>query len=129
VPPRVYFAAVILLVEDGAPVRYAFAQILRNHGHIVIEAADGLEALDLLEKYHIHLVVTDLVLPNLSGFHLVARIRSTWPDIPIVIMSAYFSEAAGQVLLEGKSEFIQKPIDSSVLLATVQRLLVSLSGS
>jgi CheY-like chemotaxis protein len=89
----------------------------------VIEAADGLEALDLLEKYHFHLVVTDLVLPNLSGFHLVARIRSTRPDIPIVIMSAYFSEAAAQVLLAGKSEFIQKPIDPPALVATVHRLV------
>ena len=113
----------ILLVEDEAPVRYAFAQILRNHGHVVIEAADGLEALDLLEKYHFHLVVTDLVMPNLSGFHLVARIRSTWPDTPIIIMSAYFSEAAGQVLLAGKSEFIQKPIDPPALVATVHRLV------
>ncbi|TMA83340.1 MAG: response regulator [Deltaproteobacteria bacterium] len=119
----------ILLVEDEAPARYAFARILRNQGHVVMEAADGLEALDVLEKYHFNLVITDLVMPNLNGFHLVARIRGKWPDTPILIMSAYFSEAAGQVLLEGKSEFIQKPIDSSVLLATVQRLLVSLSGS
>ena len=122
-PPRVYFAAVILLVEDEAPVRYAFAQILRNHGHVVMEAADGLEALDLLDKYHFHLVVTDLVMPNLNGFHLVARIRSTWPDTPIIITSAYFSEAAAQVLLAGKSEFIQKPIDPPALVATFHRLV------
>ena len=122
-PPRVYFAAVILLVEDEAPVRYAFARILRNQGHVVMEAADGLEALDLLEKHHFHLVITDLVMPNLSSFHLVARIRSTRPDIPIIIMSAYFSEAAAQVLLAGKSEFIQKPIDPPALVATVHRLV------
>jgi CheY-like chemotaxis protein len=113
----------ILLVEDEAPARHAFAQILRTQGHVVMEAADGLEALDLLEKYHFSLVITDLVMPNLNGFHLVARIRGTWPDTPILIMSAYFSEAAGQVLLEGKSEFIPKPIDSTTLIATVQRLL------
>jgi CheY-like chemotaxis protein len=113
----------ILLVEDEAPARYAFAQILRNQGYMVMEAADGLEALDRLEKYHFNLVITDLVMPNLNGFHLVARIRVSWPDTPILIMSAYFSEAAGQVLLEGKSEFIHKPIDSAALIATVQRLL------
>ncbi len=82
----------ILLVEDEALARHAFAQILRNHGHVVMEAADGLEALDLFEKYHFHLVVTDLVMPNLSGFHLVARIRTTWPDTSIIIMSAYFQD-------------------------------------
>ena len=59
----------ILLVEDEAPARYAFARILRNRGHVVMEAADGLEALDVLEKYHFNLVITDLVMPNLNGFH------------------------------------------------------------
>ena len=48
-----------------------------------MEAADGLEALDVLEKYHFNLVITDLVMPNLNGFHLVARIRGKWPDTPL----------------------------------------------
>jgi CheY-like chemotaxis protein len=112
----------ILLVEDEAISRYAFAQILRSVGHEVREAANGDEALTLLDKHPFDVVITDLVMPGLDGFALVARIRQKWPNTPIVLMSGYTAAYAAEAL-DGSTEFISKPIDPPVLVATVQRLL------
>ena len=113
----------ILLVEDEALARRAFAQILRFEGHEVMEAADGVEALILLEKYHFDLVITDLVMPNINGLSLIARIQVRWPKTAILLTSAYLTPEAAQVVLDGKPEFIHKPIDPPLLIETVQRLL------
>ena len=58
----------ILLVEDEAITRNAFADALRNESHEVIQAADGYQALFLLCKYHVDLIITDIVMPRLNGF-------------------------------------------------------------
>jgi CheY-like chemotaxis protein len=112
----------ILLVEDEAISRYALAQILRFHHHEVIEAADGIEALTLLDKYTFQLIITDLVMPRLDGFALVTQIRQKWPSMPIVLMSGYTTEYAAEAL-DRATEFRPKPIDLPALIATVQRLL------
>jgi two-component system, cell cycle sensor histidine kinase and response regulator CckA len=112
----------ILLVEDEAISRYAFAQILRSKGHEVVEAANGVEALTLLDKYTFNLIITDLVMPGLDGFALVAQIRQKLPNVPIVLISGYTAAYAAEAL-DGLTEFLAKPIDPPALIATVQRLL------
>jgi CheY-like chemotaxis protein len=112
----------ILLVEDEVITRYAFAQILRFEGHDVMEAADGFEALRLLDEHHFDIMITDLVMPRLDGFALVAETRLKWPNVRIVLMSGYVAEYAAPVL-DGSTEFLPKPIDPKLLVATVRRLL------
>jgi CheY-like chemotaxis protein len=114
---------VILLVENDSVNRYALARILRNEGHEVIEAADGDEALDLLEKSRFDLVITDLVMPKLNGFELVAQIRSKRFQVPIILISAFLSEEGGKIISGGNAEFMQKPVDPANLMAAVRRLL------
>ena len=118
----------ILLVEDEESARYIFAEILKNVGYEVIEAGDGLEALILLEEHQCDLVISDILMPKLNGYALAARIRSTWPNIPIVLMSAYLSEQTVKPFLNGAVDFIPKPIDSAALIATVQRLIPNVSS-
>jgi two-component system, OmpR family, copper resistance phosphate regulon response regulator CusR len=113
----------ILLVEDEPRSRYAFGKILRANGHEVIEAADGQEALKLLEQHNFDLVITDLVMPRLNGFLLAAQIRSTRPHMPVLLISGCFSEDAGRIISSGSAEFMHKPIDPPDLVAAVQRLL------
>lgn len=113
----------ILLVDDEAPARDAVAEILRDEGHVVTEAGDGLEALSLLDKNNFDLVISDILMPHLNGYGLLARIRVKWPTMPVVLTSRYLSQDAAKSLLNGKAEFIPKPIDQSELIATVQRLL------
>ena len=112
----------ILLVEDEAISRYAFAQVLRLNGHEVMEAADGVKALTLLDEYAFDLIISDLAMPRLDGFALVTRIREKWFDLPIVLLSGYTAQYAGEAL-DGSTEFLSKPIDPSALVATVERLL------
>jgi CheY-like chemotaxis protein len=113
----------ILLVEDEAIPRYAFARILRGEGHEVMEAADGEEALSLLGQHQIDLMITDLVMPRLDGFALTSETRQKWPNMPIIVMSGYVAQYAAEVLDGSTTEFLSKPIDPSILIATVQRLL------
>jgi CheY-like chemotaxis protein len=119
---------VILLVEDEAITRNAFADALRREGQQVVEA-DGMQALSFLDEWHFDLVITDLVMPRLNGFELVAQIRSKWPRMPILLISAYISQEGGKIISDGSAEFMHKPIDPPNLIATVQRLFHQPRGS
>jgi CheY-like chemotaxis protein len=112
----------ILLVEDEAITRNAFADALRNESHEVIQAADGDQALFLLCKYHVDLIITDVVMPRLNGFDLIGKIRAVCPDVPILIISAYASQYSEKIP-DKKAKFLKKPIDPPELIAAVQRLL------
>jgi len=113
----------ILLVEDDAASRYAFARLLRGQGYEVIEAGDGNEAVAFLDGFAIDLVITDMVLPKINGLHLVSLIQARRPGIPIVLMSGYLSERAGKIILDESADFFQKPVRPSALVRTVQRVL------
>jgi CheY-like chemotaxis protein len=115
----------ILLVEDESITRAYLADILRNDGYEVHEAQNGAEALELFESQHFDLVITDLVMPQLNGFKLTARVRSVSPRTPIILVTAYLSDHAGKTIVEGEAEFIGKPIEPEVLLATIHHLLYS----
>jgi CheY-like chemotaxis protein len=113
----------ILLVENDTISRNAFARLLRAQGHQVVEVTDGQEALEFLPKDNFDLVIADLVMPRVNGLELAAQIRRHWPVMPILLMSAYLSQNGAKIISDGVVEFIQKPIDPPVLIATVQRLL------
>ena len=116
----------ILLVEDEAISRYAFAQVLRFNGHEVMEAADGVKALTLLDEYAFDLVITELAMPGEDGFALVTRLREKWPKLPIVLISGY-TVRYGADAFDRLTEFLSKPIDPSALIAAVERLLPKLN--
>jgi CheY-like chemotaxis protein len=116
-------SARILLVEDESITRAYLADILRKDGYQVREARDGAEGVALFENDHFDVVVTDLVMPRLDGFKLTARVRSISPHIPVVLVTAYLSRQLGKVILEGEAEFVGKPVEPHVLLATIQHLL------
>jgi DNA-binding NtrC family response regulator len=115
----------ILLVDDDDGVRYALARILRNSGYEVMEAADGTEASALLHKSHFDLVISDIRMPSESGLVLAAHIYVKWRDTPVILISGHLSEEAGKYIAQGFAEFIHKPVDATVLIPTVQRLLSS----
>ena len=113
----------ILFVDDNAGSRQSFAMILRLHGHEVMEAANGTEALRILDSFQLELVITDFVMPNVNGFQLTAHIRQKWPHMPILLMSGYLSPEIAEIISGWSGvEFIPKPIDTPKLLAAVDRL-------
>jgi DNA-binding NtrC family response regulator len=114
---------VILLVEDDVICRTHFAETLRSYGYEVMEAGDGLQALALLAGSHCELVITDMVLPQLNGLSLIARIQAKWPKMPVIMVSGYLSQQAGNTIFDGKVDCLEKPFRPSALVAIVQRLV------
>ena len=116
----------ILLAEDETEVRELVREALRRGGYAVLEARDGEEALRLAENYGgtIHLLITDVVMPNLSGPELAARLRGSRPGLKIIYMSGY-SEfiAAGHGGISPFAHFLQKPFALEMLGRKVREVL------
>lgn len=115
----------ILVVDDEAGYRELLAKILAKAGYRVITAADGNEALTLLANSHFDLIISDIFMPNLNGYALAARIRAKDPNMPIILISGYLSPDSAKNLLGDSTEFIAKPMDPELVMATVQRLMSS----
>src|SRR5262245_52070519 len=118
----------ILLVEDDAITRMAMAEALRSSGLQVLEAGNGKEALELLDPNPVQLVVTDLVLPDIDGLKFMDQIHWRRPRLPILLISGYMSQYAGDAIVSGSrkvDKFLAKPIRQSAFIRTVQELLGS----
>ncbi|HJV22201.1 MAG TPA: ATP-binding protein, partial [Holophagaceae bacterium] len=115
-------SATILVVEDEGAVREAVVRILQRAGHAVLQAATPLEALDLVDAHPdtIHLLLTDMVMPHLSGKELAARFRALRPEAAVLYMSGYTEQELGP---EESRRFLQKPFTRDALLAKVAELL------
>jgi two-component system cell cycle sensor histidine kinase/response regulator CckA len=116
----------LLLVEDEASVRRFVRTVLQNNGFKVFEAADGIEAMGLLETgpEPIPLLVTDLVMPRMGGDKLAERFLAMNPLGKVLMISGYTDRAiATQIGIDGRSEYLQKPFDSEQLLAKVNQLV------
>ena len=102
----------ILLVEDEMAVRRLARRLLKQQGYTVLEASHGLEALRLASQQNspIHLLLTDVVMPGMSGPELALHLSREQPAMKVLYMSGYADEALGHhgVLAEGM-EFLQKP--------------------
>ncbi len=122
----------LLLVEDEDNVRKMLGLMLRAKGYRVIEAENGAEAIDLFEQaeHAIQLVVTDVVMPRISGRKLVENLRTVQPDIHVLYMSGYTDDAiVRQGILEPNFHFLQKPFLPAQLAAKVREVLDSRNGS
>jgi DNA-binding NtrC family response regulator len=113
----------IMVVDDEAAYREVLAKILTKAGYPVITAADGNEALRMFENSHVNLIISDVFMPNLNGYALAARIRAKDPNVHIILISGYLSQDTAKNLVGGSTEFIAKPVDSELMIATVQRLM------
>jgi signal transduction histidine kinase len=114
----------ILLVEDEEGVRDVAARVLRRAGYRVLEAADGIEALELDAMFGagIDLVLTDVVMPRLGGPELVRRLTARAPGRKVLFTSGYSASPVTDTLEPGQT-FLQKPYLPSTLVAAVKALL------
>ena len=114
----------ILLVDDEPAVRSITARLLRQMGYEVIEAADGSEALAVCARDRIDALVTDVVLPGLSGPDLAARCLARQPGLPVLLMSGYARESlAAQGREIAGTAFLAKPFTREALGQRVRELL------
>ncbi len=118
----------VLVVEDEEIVRKLAVRILKGLGYKVLEASDGGKALILCEEYQdpIHLILTDVVMPGMSGRKLVERLKVIHPEAKVLYMSGYTDNViVHHGILEERIEFIQKPFTLESLARKVRRVLDS----
>jgi len=116
----------ILLVEDEEAVRGLTLRILQKQGYRVIAAQHGREAMEIASKEegHIHLVLTDVVMPGMNGRGLVERLSGIRPRIKSLYMSGYTDDdIIRRGFIEPSRSFLQKPFTSDALLQTVRKVL------
>jgi two-component system cell cycle sensor histidine kinase/response regulator CckA len=126
--PTAHANEVVLIAEDEPMVLGIMARTLRECGYTVLEAADGREALEILDAQEgpVSLVVADVVMPGLGARELAARLSERWPHVPILFTSGYTGlDVVRRGLLEEGHEFVQKPLEPEALIGKVRQLLDS----
>ena len=115
----------VLLVEDEIPVRELVSRMLGNEGHTVLKASNGEDALRLCEKHptDIDLLLSDVVMPGMSGAELVEKVSAMRPLIKSLYMSGYADETVVRHgLLEG-ANVVKKPFTKAELIETIQHVM------
>jgi DNA-binding response OmpR family regulator len=114
----------ILVVDDEVKLARSLALILQRAGYVVTTAASAGEALQLLKAGAYDLVFLDIKLPDLSGIQLLTQIRSLYPDMPALMLTAHASlDTAIEAVRAGAKDYLLKPIDPEAILARVQKVL------
>ncbi len=121
----------ILLVEDEDQVRVLMSAILRKHGYKVLEAQNGGEAFLVCEQHddEIHLLLTDVIMPRMSGQQLVERLAIVRPHMKALYVSGYTDNAILVHGIDGGAAFLQKPVQPEPLLRKVREVLDSGNGT
>ena len=117
----------LLLVEDQTAVRNYIGEVLKEHGYRVLNAANGMEAIEVSGHYGglIDLLLTDIVMPGMSASELIAQFLALRPGTPVLRMSGYPGRLGAQLggRLEHGTPYLQKPFTPQVLLARIRNLL------
>jgi two-component system, cell cycle sensor histidine kinase and response regulator CckA len=127
-PETVSGTGTILVVEDEDNLRAVTAKVLEANGYRVLCAADSAEALDTLREHHesIDLILSDMVLPGMSGLALLDVVRSLHGPVRFVLTSGYSGEAESVGASFGPGvPFIRKPWAASELLAVIRRVMAT----
>ena len=122
---------VVLIADDEAEIRDLLRLYLENSGYDVLEAADGLEALAILEKEHVDLAVLDIMMPRMDGLHVLKKLRET-NNIPVLVLSAKDADVDKILGLNlGADDYLTKPFNPLEAVARIQsniRRFYSLGG-
>ena len=114
----------VLVVDDEPNARDALAELLADEGHDTRAAADGAEALELLEDYDPDVVLTDLKMPGVDGIELIERGRTLAPHAAFIVMTAFGTvETAVAAIKRGAENYLTKPLDMDTVSALVGRAM------
>ena len=114
----------ILVAEDDPSTRKLMAAVLTRYGYSAYTASDGIEALEMLEKVHIDLIVLDLMMPRMDGYTFTETLRKSGSDIPILMVTAKESPAdKKRGFIIGTDDYMVKPVDEEEMILRIAALL------
>lgn len=114
----------ILVVDDERFIRNTIKDILEHEKYIVDTAEDATQAFEKAKTKHYDLIITDIVMPNISGIVLLEKLKEDGFDAPITIMSAHGNiETAVECIKKGAFDFLEKPLDLNRLLVSTRNAL------
>jgi nitrogen regulation protein NR(I) len=106
----------VLIVDDEVNIRRVLAAMLKREGYEVTTAEDGEQALGVLHKVPVDVVVTDLVMPRVGGMELLRKVSADFPDVPVILITAHGSvDSAVQALKAGAFDYVTKPFEQEEL--------------
>lgn len=116
----------ILVVEDAEAIRKMICAMLLQNGYAALEASDGFEALQVIERGFdtVNLVLTDVVMPQMGGAELARHVSVLRPELPIVFMSGYTDDPVIRGVRSSNADFLAKPFTADTLVATVRHALM-----
>ena len=113
----------ILLVDDDPAILEVLADLMAIFGHEYVTARDGIEALEKLKQNFFHIVLTDMMMPNMDGMGLVKYINANYPNIKVMVVTGYDRTFTyTDVIRAGASDFISKPFNTDELEAKINRI-------
>ncbi len=116
--------ASILIVDDERSIRITLKAFLEDEGYRVETAEEAESAMAILKERPVDVVLTDIILPKVSGVQLLRRIRGALPDVPVIMMTGEPSlETASESLRHGAVDYLQKPVGKIDIVKTVRNVL------
>ena len=114
----------ILVVEDDAELRGLFRRVLEKNGYEALEAADGQQALDVLDENYIDLIISDIMMPVMDGYELVRSLREADIGIPVLMITAKDAfDDMRRGFLSGTDDYMVKPVNVNEMVLRVGALL------
>ena len=114
----------ILVVDDEKSIRFTLRAFLRKDGHEVYLAEDAGAALSVMSEEKIDVVVTDIILPRMTGVDLLKTIRKAWPHVPVIMITGEPTiQTATEALRTGAFDYIAKPVSKDAILHVVGNAL------
>ena len=113
-----------MIVEDDANQRKLMSTVLCGYGYTVVTACDGIDALDVLDKKHVDLIILDIMMPRMDGFEFTDTLRKSGCNIPILMVTAKQSpldKRRGFII--GTDDYMTKPVDEEEMVLRVGALL------
>jgi DNA-binding response OmpR family regulator len=115
----------ILLIEDDLDVLSMMTKHLKHFGYEVLVATDGMEGLKRLETDRFDLVITDIVMPYVSGIGVVRAVKEKMPQTPVIAITGYGKEPEAAAMERKADLVLAKPVKMSVLKGHIARLIRS----
>lgn len=114
----------ILVAEDDTNARKLYEAVLKKANYKVLTASDGIEALNVLDREHVDLIVLDIMMPGLDGYEFTKILRDNGNEIPILIVSAkQMAEDRKKGFILGIDDYMTKPVDEEEMLLRIHALL------